>query len=201
MLSADKDALLAEMKRGYLALREKEIFFINDNYRALGRQAALIAGFVVITLTNLVVPSNTPTALKGMFFLALCASLSYGLIAVSNSMLINVYGVGKALRGGDSESILATLEGMREERRPVYVAFGAAVLFFELMVIAVIWIEMERELALVATLIMVLGMIYIAVCGNRMYHKFKIRKEDVTDFEEGRFLLRVQDFRLPSLGS
>ena len=117
MLAADKDALLAEMKRGYLALREKEIFFINNNFTALGRQAALIAGFVVITLTNLVLPSNTPATLKGFFFLALCASLSYGLVAVSNSMLINVYGVGKALRGGDSESILKTLEGMREAMR------------------------------------------------------------------------------------
>ena len=47
------------------------------------------------------------------------------------------------------------------------------------MVIAVVWIEMDREVAIVATLIMVLGMVYIAVCGNRMYLKFKIRKEEV----------------------
>ena len=40
MLCADKEALLAEVKRGYLALREKEMNFLNDNYKHLGRQAS-----------------------------------------------------------------------------------------------------------------------------------------------------------------
>jgi len=38
MLAADKHALLTDVRRGYLALREKEMNFLNDNYRAIGKQ-------------------------------------------------------------------------------------------------------------------------------------------------------------------
>ena len=83
-------------------------------------EAALITGFVVITLTNLVLPSKTPRYLKvnphrtsdmnswvcgalttrslfcqGIFFLSICACISFGMTTVSNSMLINVFGIGK----------------------------------------------------------------------------------------------------------
>jgi len=177
MLNADKDALLAEVRRNYYALREKEMFFLNRNFDSIGQQAALITGFIVVTLTNLVIPTRTPLFLKGGFFLTLCATLSFGLVAVSNSTLINVYGQGKALRGTKRDSIVSVVDGMREERAPVYLAFILSVVMFQLMTIAVSWIEMETELAIACTAIMVGGMIYIAICGRRIYNRFKANSD------------------------
>ena len=59
MLQADKQLLLAGVKRNALGLRQRELEFNVERYTNLATQASVIAGFSFESLVELEVPEGT----------------------------------------------------------------------------------------------------------------------------------------------
>eukprot|EP00656_Telonema_subtile_P011998 TRINITY_DN16015_c0_g1_i1.p1 TRINITY_DN16015_c0_g1~~TRINITY_DN16015_c0_g1_i1.p1 ORF type:complete len:191 (-),score=45.16 TRINITY_DN16015_c0_g1_i1:214-786(-) len=182
MLNADKELLLSNLKQNALSLREKELNFFNDNFAAVGTQAALIAGFSMTALAELTVPETTSRFFKASFYLCTVITLACELHCVCTTTFICVWGPGLALRGPDG-SIHRAVDGMMEERYQVFFSFGAGIISFILAAIAACWILMDPDTATIGSLILVGGLCLIWRYGRRIHQRFRIKDGDVVDFE------------------
>eukprot|EP00658_Telonema_sp_P-2_P052793 TRINITY_DN4107_c0_g1_i1.p1 TRINITY_DN4107_c0_g1~~TRINITY_DN4107_c0_g1_i1.p1 ORF type:complete len:197 (+),score=50.17 TRINITY_DN4107_c0_g1_i1:75-665(+) len=182
-LSAQKLRLKAMMRQNYQHLSSRELDFLNKNFLSMRKQAALFSGFLVVTVTNLVVPEDTGRSLKAVYFLVLWSALAAGMVVLVNTTCLNVWGPGLALRGQSSDSIVSAVNGLRAERPAVLSAFGLCIFCFELVAVAVSWMIMEESLALATTIIIILGMSYTTYCTQRMHARFRIDNLDKIRFE------------------
>ncbi len=86
MLQADKQVLLAGVKRNALELRQRELEFHVERYTNLATQASVVAGFSFESLVELEVPEGTNPLLSSFYFVfgsAAMALASYVLCAAS----------------------------------------------------------------------------------------------------------------------
>merc|ERR1712216_648140 len=67
MLQADKQVLLAGVKRNALELRQKELDFNVERFTNLATQASVIAGFSFESLVELEVPEDTHWLLSSTY--------------------------------------------------------------------------------------------------------------------------------------
>eukprot|EP00658_Telonema_sp_P-2_P038741 TRINITY_DN27736_c0_g1_i1.p1 TRINITY_DN27736_c0_g1~~TRINITY_DN27736_c0_g1_i1.p1 ORF type:complete len:191 (-),score=44.92 TRINITY_DN27736_c0_g1_i1:214-786(-) len=183
MLNADKELLLSNLKQNALTLREKELNFFNENFAAVGTQAALIAGFSMTALAELGVPEEAPRFFKTSFYLFTVITLACELHCVCSTTFICVWGPGLALRGPDG-SINRAVDGMMEERDQVFFSFGAGIISFILAAIAACWILMDPDVAVLGSLILIGGLCLIWRYGRRIHARFKIRENEAVDFND-----------------
>ena len=83
-----------------LAIRERELNLYSDNFRNIGTQAALLAGFAFsgVTITTDLVNDDRERAL---YIFITVAAMSLNICALFSSVTCCMFGPGLALRGPD----------------------------------------------------------------------------------------------------
>ncbi len=90
----------------YQIIREKELILYTENYRAVGTQAAVLAGFTTTCLIETDIRNNKghPYA-TSLLHIAAITSICANIACVSLSTMAGVWGSAKALRGADIDSM------------------------------------------------------------------------------------------------
>jgi len=185
MLAADKLLLRSTVKQRTIELREKELNLFNSNFSAVATQAALLAGFSMAFLemsVHLHAVHFNPLA-KGMLHLFSTVCVCANIFVVSIITFVSVWGSGKALRGKDG-SMGMVVEGMNKERWLIFYTFGIGLLSLLIAVACSTWLLMQREIALIAT-VMLLATCYALVSNAiRIFKKFELQAGEVVRFND-----------------
>ena len=98
MLSAEHVALENAAVRQLLAIREKEIQFFTDRFSAISTQSALIAGFVISSLTGVGLSKGNET-LESAFLITGAISMICCFYSILCSTMTGIWGPSLSLRG------------------------------------------------------------------------------------------------------
>ena len=99
MLQADKQVLLAGVKRNALELRQRELEFHVERYTNLATQASVVAGFSFESLVELEVPEGTHPLLSSCYFVFGSAAMALSLYVLCVASFACVFGHRLALQG------------------------------------------------------------------------------------------------------
>lgn len=131
MLHADKQALENNLKVRLIYIREKELNFYTQNCRAVGTQAALMAGFAysAIIYTKMDYFQQAHWIVKTFYCTMLTMTMCSAILVLTITTLLAMCGPGLALRGPEG-SIHKAVDEMRVEyRMAFYLLIGTIVLF------------------------------------------------------------------------
>jgi len=181
--AADKLLLVSNMKQRAIELREKELHLFNENFNAVGTQAAVLAGFAMTAFAELNVPADSPIMLKTVYYLCTVVSLCAELNVVAHTTFVNVFGCSLALRGPDG-SMQYAVDGMLMERQRIFACFGIGLLSLQATAICASWLLMEDAAAVVASCVILYSTYFIVEGGKRIYTKFKVDDSDVANFDD-----------------
>mmetsp|Transcript_12926 Transcript_12926/g.30797 ORF Transcript_12926/g.30797 Transcript_12926/m.30797 type:complete len:215 (-) Transcript_12926:94-738(-) len=185
MLAADKLLLRSTVKQRTIELREKELNLFNSNFSAVATQAALLAGFSMAFLemsVHLHALHFNPLA-KALLHLFSTVCVCANIFVVSIITFVSVWGSGRALRGRDG-SMSMVVEGMNKERWLIFYTFGIGLLSLLIAVACSTWLLMQREVALLATM-MLLATCYALVSNAiRIFKKFELQAGEVVRFND-----------------
>jgi len=191
MLYADKQALETDLKVSLLAIRERELNLYSDNFRNIGTQAALLAGFAYsgCTITTDFVESGyqgtdgathqiNKQDFEGAFYIFITtAAMSLNVCALFSSVTCCMFGPGLALRGPDG-SMDQAVEGLALEYRMAIIVFLTGLFCFYLS--ATVFVMLEdfswSEAIILATMFCYFGYTTVGAC-KRIYKKFRLTAE------------------------
>jgi hypothetical protein len=122
MIQADKQLIQSTLKQQTLLVREKELNYFTRNFENIGTQSALFAGFAFGALNN-GVDDNAHFLVSFAFHVFTCAAMVCNLWCLCGFTAISMFAPGMALRGVDG-SMHRAVNGMQEERLPIYRVFG-----------------------------------------------------------------------------
>ena len=185
MLAADKLLLRSTVKQRTIELREKELNLFNSNFSAVATQAALLAGFSMAFLemsVHLHALHFNPLA-KGLLHLFSTICICANIFAVSIITFVSVWGSGKALRGKDG-SMSMVVEGMNKERWLIFLTFGVGLLSLLSAVACSTWLLMQREVALLATVLLLATCYALVSNAIRIFKKFELQAGEVVRFTD-----------------
>ena len=183
MLAADKLLLRSTVKQRTIELREKELNLFNSNFSAVATQAALLAGFSMAFLemsVHLHALHFNPLA-KGLLHLFSTVCICANIFVVSIITFVSVWGSGKALRGKDG-SMGMVVEGMNKERWLIFYTFGIGLLALLCAVACSTWLLMQREVALLATAMLLATCYSLVSNALRIFKKFELQAGEVVRF-------------------
>eukprot|EP00457_Paulinella_chromatophora_P006783 gb/GEZN01006802.1/.p1 GENE.gb/GEZN01006802.1/~~gb/GEZN01006802.1/.p1 ORF type:complete len:446 (-),score=86.15 gb/GEZN01006802.1/:219-1556(-) len=133
MISAEHFALEHDTVRQLLEIRSQEVTQMCNHFNAIGMQAALIAGFVVTSLTavvgDVILRPDVHPLVRYTFWISSSLSLVCCVHCLLNSTFAAVWGPGLALRG-PSGSVSRAFFGMRREGTHIQWAFNGSLFFF-----------------------------------------------------------------------
>ena len=99
MLQADKQVLLAGVKRNALELRQRELEFHVERYTNLATQASVVAGFSFESLVELEIPEGTNPILSSCYFVCGSLAMALALYVLCVASFACVFGHRLALQG------------------------------------------------------------------------------------------------------
>lgn len=178
MLAADKQALESVLQQQSLQIREKELRFFVENFAAVAGQAAMLAGFsftgMFYTTEDRKVDSPV---LEVAYFSFSAASLGLMILACANCTLINVLGVGLALRGPKGSMDKAVRE-MADERQVTFTFFGIGLMCFHVTAILYAILMLGTSSAVFVTVILGFFMIALYTNGMRIYSRLALQEAE-----------------------
>jgi len=185
MLAADKLLLRSTVKQRTIELREKELNLFNSNFSAVATQAALLAGFSMAFLEMSVHLHGlhfNPLA-KGLLHLFATLCICCNIFVVSIITFVSVWGSGKALRGRDG-SMSKVVQGMNKERWLIFYTFGVGLIAQLVSVACSTWLLMQREIALIATMMLLATCYALISNAMRIFKKFELQAGEVVKFND-----------------
>ncbi|KAJ1461454.1 hypothetical protein M885DRAFT_269893 [Pelagophyceae sp. CCMP2097] len=142
MLSADQLHLRARIKQNTVGLKVKEFALYQENFTAVGTQAAMLAGFTVTALIEFGPPADASRVLKFCFYNLSMLSLAANMVCVASTTVISVFGSSLSMRGPDG-SMTKCVDNMYVLREKVYNLFGIGLLSLLVSCIFGSWILLE----------------------------------------------------------
>jgi hypothetical protein len=154
MLAADKDRLVAALKKNALGLRQKELEYYVERYSNIATQASIVAGFAFDSLVELEISEDmrqdiSPDGrykvelrwLESVFYGAASLTMALALYTVCVASFATVYGHRLALQGptGSVERAVAVL---MKQRQTIFVTYGLALFSLVIAAITMAWIKM-----------------------------------------------------------
>lgn len=173
MLAADKQALESVLNQQSLQIREKELKFFVDNFGAVAGQAAMLAGFSFSGLVSTIEENHDNTALRVAYYAVSSCALGLMILACANCTLINVLGVGLALRGPQGSMDRAVKE-MAAERLTTFSIFSLGLIFFHCTAILYANLTLEVWPAVMVSVVLSIFMIAFYTNTKRIYLRLKI---------------------------
>ena len=183
MLAADKLLLRSKIAQRSVVLKEKEFGLHHGNFRNVGTQAAVMAGFSVTALIEFGPPEGGSRALKFFFYLTMMLSLAANVLCVANTTLLSVWGTGLAMRGPNG-SMIRAVDGMYRLRRDVFVLMSVGMVSSLLMGIFGAWILFEAAPALALSGILAASIYAVIRAQRYLYRLFYYRDDEATSFED-----------------
>ena len=114
-----------------LAIRERELKLYTQNCRAIGTQAALLAGFAYggCCLGSYLFPEDSSDSMRAAYLVAMTWAMGLNVYCLFSSTLCTMLGPGLALRGPDG-SMEQAVEGLAIEYRFTFVVYVVGLLMF-----------------------------------------------------------------------
>lgn len=156
MLQADKQVLLAGVKRNALELRQKELDFNVERFTNLATQASVIAGFSFESLVELEVPEDTHWLLSSTYFVFGSAAMAMSLYCLVVSSFACVFGHRLALQGPHG-SLEKAVTIMVSHRLHIFAVAGASLLCLVLAAVLMAWIKMGPAAGVVSAIFLAFG--------------------------------------------
>ena len=169
MLQADKQVLLAGVKRNALELRQRELEFHVERYTNLATQASVIAGFSFESLVELEVPEGTNPVLSSFYFVFGASAMAMALYVLCVASFACVFGHRLALQGPHG-SLERAVHILIDHRLHI---FSAAALSLACLVCAAVlmaWIKMGLAASVVSLIFLAFGY----AVASRMYMMFDV---------------------------
>ena len=131
MIQAEQQALFQTQNQEVLRIRQAELDYYMNFYGNFGTQAALMVGFVLNTLTNLIPNIETwhDQVFADLFFISTALSFIFGMHALLNSVFIVVFAPNLALHG-PLGSMVRAVDGMTVEQNQVFFTFLVSMAMF-----------------------------------------------------------------------
>ena len=118
---------------------------------------------------------------KGLLHLFSTICICANIFVVSIITFVSVWGSGKALRGKDG-SMSKVVEGMNKERWLIFYTFGIGLVSLLTAVACSTWLLMQREVALVATILLLATCYALISNAMRIFKKFELQAGEVVRF-------------------
>ena len=118
---------------------------------------------------------------KGLLHLFSTLCICANIFVVSIITFVSVWGSGKALRGKDG-SMSMVVEGMNKERWLIFYTFGIGLLSLLSAVACSTWLLMQREVALLATFMLLATCYALVSSAMRIFKKFELTAGEVVRF-------------------
>jgi len=149
MLAADKDRLVAALKKEALTLRQKELEYYVERYSNITTQASIIAGFSFDALVELDITEEMADDLvkhhlewiQVVYYTAGSMAMAFSMYTVCVSSFATVYGHRLALQG-PSGSVERSVAVLMKQRNQIFATFGISLLCLVTSAIAMAWIKM-----------------------------------------------------------
>ena len=149
MLQADKQLLLAGVKRNALGLRQRELEFNVERYTNLATQASVIAGFSFESLVELEVPEGTHWLLSSVYFVFGSSAMALSLYVLCVASFGVVFGHRLALQGPHG-SLERAVTILISHRLHLFSVAGMALACLVLAAVCMSWIKMGAAAAVVS---------------------------------------------------
>ena len=191
MLAADKLQLQSALKQQATALKEKEFNLHHSNLMTVGTQAAVLAGLDVTMFIEFQPPHNDEwgdahhfaRALKLVYYILIVSAFCANVTVVAQSTVLSVLGSSLALRGPDGSMMTAT-DGLHEERKSVFAAFGYGLALTVLSVVICVWILLSPESSVVCMCITIYTCYRMYSNYLRVTRMFGYDENDTVDFTD-----------------
>ena len=169
MLQADKQVLLAGVKRNALELRQRELEFHVERYTNLATQASVIAGFSFESLVELEVPEHTHPLLSSCYFIFGSAAMALSLYVLCTASFACVFGHRLALQGPHG-SLEKAVHILIDHRMHIFSTAGIALLCLVCAAVLMAWIKMGYAASVVSAIFFA----FAVAVYQRMSHMFDV---------------------------
>jgi hypothetical protein len=183
MIAADRLLLETSLRQSAIKLREKELNLYCENFASVGTQAAVMAGFTTTCFIEVSIPVTTHFVPKHMLHFFAVLSICFNLTCVSLSTIVSVWGSGMALRGKDG-SMDDAVQGMGQERDIIFRSFFSGLFCNLCTILFASWILMDKELAAMATIIIVYTIWVIYTNALRITKMFHLTAAETTRLDD-----------------
>lgn len=183
MLEAERQAMKWEAYHSSLNILEREMQLVIDYLSNVGNQAALMAGFLFVCLTEeIVVPEDSNPAVECLFMMTVLLAMSAFIYSIVASTLLSVLGARPpprrppsarrrrpttsppragptmGLKGKDGTSMRQAVEGMKHFRNNIMNAYYFGLLMFSVSAVWLVWFKLEHSYtAAVNTVIIIIA--------------------------------------------
>jgi len=141
MLQADKQVLLAGVKRNALELRQRELEFHVERYTNLATQASVVAGFSFESLVELEVPEGTNPLLAACYFVCGAMAMALALYVLCVASFACVFGHRLALQGPHG-SLERAVHILIDHRLHIFMMAALSLVFLVGAAVLMAWIKM-----------------------------------------------------------
>jgi len=144
MLSLFKNEVVTQASLRQADVRKQELKLYTDNFWVWGGTSTVLAGFLFEQITS-PVPDNTPWLLEFVYLTCTSLCLGLSLCIITWTVLICMWGPGKALRGPEGiKSFHDTLEFMKQEHHRTYRIFILSIIAYFGSTCTKVWVFPSR---------------------------------------------------------
>lgn len=200
MIKAQHDKLLQEANQQILEIRNMEISYYSECFNNFSTQSALIAGFVLQSLTNLNLAqaqkSRVVTWASVFYWISVAVLTATSMHCILCASICNIYAPGLALRG-PTGSMVRAVEGMIEEQLHIVRAFMWSIGSFAVAIVMFCWMTMTVDAAIGCTVVMVIASYFWYSHCTSIYNKFKWKDTEVSFSQDknANFIFKYNDIR------
>ena len=169
MLQADKQVLLAGVKRNALELRQRELEFHVERYTNLATQASVVAGFSFESLVELEVPEGTPPLLSACYFVCGASAMALSLYVLCIASFACVFGHRLALQGPHG-SLERAVHILIDHRIHIFAMAALSLAFLVSAAVFMAWIKMGAA----ASMVTIIFLVFALSVYRRMTSMFEI---------------------------
>lgn len=191
MLAADKLQLQSSLKQQATALKEKEFNLHHSNLMTVGTQAAVLASLDMTMFIEFTPPHDNewgnalviPRLLKSIYYISITSAFCANILVVGQTTQLSLLGSSLALRGPDGSMITAT-DGLYEERKRVFAAFGFGLGATMTSIVILVWIMFSPETAVVCMTVAITTAFFMYSDYCRIQKRFDYDENETVDFTD-----------------
>lgn len=183
MIAADKNMLRATLARGMLSLQLALIELYAANLNSLSISGALVVGFAFTGIAEIVYPSSgfSSKIVEYIYFFSVTLTFVASIFMVSQTTLVTMFSVTKALRGESSEVVLQVVKDIQSQQGLIFRAGIVVVTSIIVHCIMLIWAYTNLPIAIMGTGLYVIGYIFIGVQTKQFYDAFHPPQTEVKE--------------------
>jgi len=172
MLQLYKNEVVTSATLKQADVRNAELKLYTDNFWVWGGTSTVLAGFLFEQITS-PVPISTPWPLEFVYLLSTSLCLGLSLCLITWTVLICMWGPGKALRGPEGmKSFHDTIEYMKGEHKRLYQIFMICIFTYFGSATCKVWVFPSRKrVNLACSICLILIFVALLVMMGRLEYR------------------------------